>query len=111
MIVRGAILLDRVANFHLHRLAALPVEQLFSAVVDEVCRFPRDRISTVFPRGHQHAADLVGRKKIRVFSADLDSEASSRQRASAFTTRDSTPNSTISVTEYGRFRIRDPYSA
>ena len=77
MIVGGALLLDRVANFHLH----------------------------------QHAADLVGRKKIRVFSADLDSEASSRQRASAFTTRDSTPNSTISVTEYGRFRIRDPYSA
>src|ERR1700751_173272 len=39
MIVRGALLLDRGANFHLHHLAAPPVEQLFSAVVDEVCRF------------------------------------------------------------------------
>ena len=44
MIVGGALLLDRVANFHLHRLAALPVEQLFAAFVDEVCRFssPQD---------------------------------------------------------------------
>jgi hypothetical protein len=39
MIVGGALLLDRVANFHLHRLAALPVEQLFAAFVNEVCRF------------------------------------------------------------------------
>ena len=40
MIVGGALLLDRVANSHLHRLAALPVKQLiFPAVVDEVCRF------------------------------------------------------------------------
>ena len=39
MIVGGALLLDRVANFHLHRLAALPVERLFAAFVDEVCRF------------------------------------------------------------------------
>ena len=38
MIVGGALLLDRVANFH-HRLAAFPVEQLFAAFVDEVCRF------------------------------------------------------------------------
>ena len=44
MIVGGALFLDRVANFHLHRLGALPVEQLFAAFVDEVCRFssPQD---------------------------------------------------------------------
>jgi hypothetical protein len=39
MIVGGALHLDRVANSHLHRLGALPVEQLFPAFVDEVCRF------------------------------------------------------------------------
>jgi hypothetical protein len=39
MIVEVGLLLDRVANSHLHRLGALPVEQLFPAFVDEVCRF------------------------------------------------------------------------
>jgi hypothetical protein len=39
MIVGGALRLDREANSHLHRLAALPVEQLFLAFMDEVCRF------------------------------------------------------------------------
>lgn len=39
MIVGGALRLDRVANSHLHRFAALPVEQLFPAFVDDVCRF------------------------------------------------------------------------
>ena len=39
MIVGGALRLDRVANFHLHRLGALPVEQLFPVFVDDVCRF------------------------------------------------------------------------
>jgi len=39
MIVGGALRLDRVANTHLHRLAALRVEQLFPAFVDDVCRF------------------------------------------------------------------------
>jgi hypothetical protein len=39
MIVGGALFLDRVANSHLYRLSALPVEQLFSVVVDEFCRF------------------------------------------------------------------------
>jgi hypothetical protein len=46
MIVGGALLLGRVANSHPHRLAILPVEQLFAAFVDEVCRFsPRDKNS------------------------------------------------------------------
>jgi hypothetical protein len=46
MIVGGALLLGRVANSHPHRLAILPVEQLFAAFVDEVCRFsPRDKHS------------------------------------------------------------------
>ena len=39
MIVGGALLLDRVANSHLHHLAALVSEQLFPAFVNEVCRF------------------------------------------------------------------------
>ena len=39
MIVGGVLRLDRVANFHLHRFAALPVEQLLPAFVDDVCRF------------------------------------------------------------------------
>ena len=39
MIVGGALRLDRVDNSHLHRFAALPVEQLFPAFVDEVRRF------------------------------------------------------------------------
>jgi hypothetical protein len=39
MIVGGALLLDRVANSRLHRLAALPVEHLFPAFVNEICRF------------------------------------------------------------------------
>jgi hypothetical protein len=41
MIVGGALRLDRVANFHLHRFPALPVEQLFPAFVDDVYRFSR----------------------------------------------------------------------
>jgi hypothetical protein len=36
MIVGGALRLDRVDNSHLHRFAALPVEQLFPAFVDDV---------------------------------------------------------------------------
>src|SRR6478752_7165985 len=39
MIVGGALLLDRVANSHLHHLAALVSEQLFPAFVNQVCRF------------------------------------------------------------------------
>jgi hypothetical protein len=37
--VGGALLLDRVANSHLHHLAALVSEQLFPAFVNQVCRF------------------------------------------------------------------------
>src|ERR1700746_1171691 len=37
---RGGVLrLDRGANFHLPRFAALPAQQLFPAFVDDVCRF------------------------------------------------------------------------
>jgi hypothetical protein len=36
MIVGGALRLDRVDNSHLHRFAALPVEQLFPPFVDDV---------------------------------------------------------------------------
>jgi hypothetical protein len=39
MIGGDALRLDRVDNSHLHRFAALPVEQLFPAFVDDVCRF------------------------------------------------------------------------
>ena len=39
MIVAGALLLDRVANFPSSSLSALAFEQLFPAFVDEVRRF------------------------------------------------------------------------
>jgi len=39
MIMAGALLLDRVANFPSSSLSALAFEQLFPAFVDEVRRF------------------------------------------------------------------------
>src|SRR5271166_954959 len=59
MIVGGALLLDRVANFHLHRLAALPVEQLFAVFVDEVCRF---FVATGFRGRRLHGRRRTGRQ-------------------------------------------------
>jgi hypothetical protein len=48
MIVGGALRLDRVDNSHLHRFAALPVEQLFPAFVDDVPFFLATGFRTTF---------------------------------------------------------------